>query len=198
MKLLIAVLALVLALAPCAAQEQVRGRAVPESAPAAQQATATNSAVVEKGVSTATITVPASTEPQEFKIDLKPLIDGLVPYIVAAVGGVITVLGGLLTLWLKQKFNIDVDAKYREAWQQSATNAAGDLIARGAVKIEQATGRLVIENKDMATVINTVIARVPDAVKHFGLTPDDIRTTVIAKVPQVLTGATPAAPVGKV
>jgi len=71
-----------------------------------------------------------------------PLIDGLLPYIIAAVGGLISVVGTVVAVWLKQKFNIEIEAKDREAWQQSATNAAGALIARGAVKIEEGTGKI--------------------------------------------------------
>lgn len=185
-----------LAISPALSAEQVKGAKAPESA-ATRQATTNNAAVVEKGVTGTTITVPPSSEPQEFHIDVKPLIDGLMPYIVSTVGGIIVILGGLLTAWLKQKFNIEIEAKQREAWQQTATNAAGDLIARGAVSIEQMTGRVTIHNQAMAEVINRAAERVPDAIKALGLTPEQMAQTITAKVPQVLTGATPPAPTGK-
>jgi hypothetical protein len=191
----IAVVSLALILSPAFGAEQVTG--TPASTPNAQRAQQTNSAVVEKNISSTTITVPASTEPQEFHIDVKPLIDGLLPYIISALGGVIVILGGLLTAWLKQKFNIDIEAKQREAWQQTATNAAGALIAKGAVSIEQQTGKITIHSEAMADVINTASERVPEAIRALGITPEQMAQTITAKVPQVLTGSTPAAAVGK-
>lgn len=194
-RFLIAAVAASLAFAP-ALGEQVKPQPVP-STPAAAQATATGSAVVDKGLTGTTITVPASSEPQEFHVDLKPLIDGLLPYIIAAVGGLITVIGSVVALWLKQKFNIEIEAKDREAFQQSAMNAAGALIARGAVAVEESTGKMVISSGELAKVANTVSERVPDAIKRLGITPDQVQSLVMAKLPQVLTGATPGATVGK-
>lgn len=184
---------LALSIGPALAAEQVQGNSVPTASPQGQAATASNKAVVEKNIAgtTATITVPASSEPQEFHIDIKPLIDGLLPYIVSTIGGIIVLIGGLLTVWLKQKFNIDIDQKHRDAWQQSAQNAAGALLARGAVKIEE-SGKISVQSEAMASVVNTVMERVPDAIKHFGFTPNDIQNLIVAKIPQVVTGSVPA------
>lgn len=195
-RIMVAALVSALACAPALSAEQVQGNAVSQSSPQGQAATATNKAVVEKNISgtTATITVPPSTEAQEFHVDIKPLIDGLLPYIIAAVGGLISVIGTVVAVWLKQKFNIEIEAKDREAWQQSATNAAGALIARGAVKVEEGTGKIVITNADLAHVASIVAERVPDAIRRLGVTPEQVQSMIIAKVPQVLTGATPAAP----
>lgn len=184
--------ALALSVGASYAQERVKGVVAPAEAPATQAAQSTNSAVVSKGLTTATVTVPASSEPQTFEIPTKEIIDALLPYIIAAIGGIITVMGGVVTAWLKRKWNIDIDQKHRDAWQQAAQNAAGALLARGAVSIQQG-GRVTVDNAEMAKVINTVIGRVPDAIKHFGFEPDDVQNLIVAKIPQVMTGSVPAA-----
>ncbi len=185
-----------LACAPAFA-EQVRGNAISHDAPAAQQAQRNNAAVIDKGLTSTTITVPASATPQEFHVDIKPLIDGLLPYIISTMGGIIVILGGLATAWLKQHFNIEIQSKDRDAFQSAATNAAGALIARGAVSMEQAAGKISINSAAMAQVIDTVSQRVPDAINRLGVTPDQIQSLIIAKVPQVL-GAGSASPIAKV
>ncbi len=184
--------ALAFSIVPAIGEENVKGVTAPAAAPAAQSATANNAAVVNHGLTTATVTVPPSTEAQTYEIPTKQFIDALMPYIVSAVGGLITVLGTLLTVWLKQKWNIDVDQAHRDAWQQSAQNAAGALLARGAVKIED-SGKITVQSEAMANAVNTVMARVPGAIAHFGFTPNDIQNLIVAKIPQVVTGSVPAA-----
>lgn len=181
---------LILALnaAPSIAAEQVKPQASPPAAAATAQSS--NSAVVSKGLTTATVTVPASDKPQTFEIPVKELIDALLPYIVALIGTIITGLGGLITWWFKKKFNIDIDQSHRNAWQQSAQNAAGALLAKGAVAIAP-DGKVTVKSEEMAKVVNIVIARVPDAIKHFGFTPEDVQHLIEAKIPQVITGSVP-------
>lgn len=194
MKLLASLAVLAFLAVPAVAAETVKGTTAPPAAADTQTSAATNSAVVNKSISgtTATVTVPASSEPQQYQIDIKPLIDGLLPYIVSALGGIIVLIGGLITTWLKRKWNIDIDQAHRNAWQQAAQNAAGALIAKGAVKIE-GNGTVSVKSAEMAQVINTVAQRVPEAIAHFGFTPDDIQHLIVAKIPQVISGSVPAA-----
>lgn len=183
---------LAFSVAPGFALDQVKGQAAPAASPAAQSATASGSAVVDHGLTTATVTVPPSAEAQTYEIPTKQIIDALLPYIVSAVGGIIAVLGSIVTVWLKQRWNIDVDQSNRNAWQQAAQNAAGALLAKGAVQIEE-SGKVTVRNAEMANVINMVVARVPGAIKHFGFTPEDIQSLIMAKIPQVMAGSVPAA-----
>lgn len=191
-RLMIAAVVFAVACAPAISAEQVKGQVAPAEAPATQAAQSSNNAVVNKSLTTATVTVPASSEPQTFEIPTREIMDALLPYITAAVGGVITVLGGLIAAWLKQRWNIDIDQKHRDAWQQAAQNAAGALLARGAVSVEQ-SGKVSVNSEAMANVVNTVLSRVPGAIKHFGFEPDDVRNLIVAKIPQVMTGSVPAA-----
>lgn len=192
MKLLASLAVLAFLAVPAVAAETVKGTTAPPAAADTQTSAATNSAVVNKSISgtTATVTVPASSEPQQYQIDLKPFIDGLLPYIVSAVGSIIVILGGLITTWLKQKWNIDIDQAHRDAWQQAAQNAAGALIAKGAVQIGD-DGKVAVKSADMAQVINTMATRVPAAIAHFGFTTDEIQHLIIAKIPQVMSGSVP-------
>ena len=187
---LIVTAALVLSIGAANAAENVKGIVSPAASSATQSATSTNSAVVNQGLTTATVTVPPSAVATTYEIPTKQFIDAVMPYIVSAVGGIITVLGLLITTWLKQRWNIDIDQAHRDAWQQSAQNAAGALLAQGAVKIED-SGKITVQNAAMAGVINAVMARVPDAIAHFGFTPQDIQNLIIAKIPQVISGSVP-------
>ena len=176
--------------AASAGVDNVKGVTAPAAAPAAQSATETDAAVVSHGLTTATVTVPPSTEAKTYEIPTKAFIDAIMPYIVSAVGGIISVIGVLLATWLKQKWNIDIDQNHRDAWQQSAQNAAGSLLARGAVKIED-SGAITVKSEAMANAVNTVMQRVPQAIAHFGFTPNDIQNLIVAKIPQVISGAVP-------
>lgn len=76
-------------------------------------------------------------------------------------------------LWLvgtvKAKFNIEIDARHRDALQAALTNAAGLVINRaggmaGALALPT-QNPLIIEGVDY------VVKSVPDALDHFGITP---------------------------
>jgi hypothetical protein len=79
-----------------------------------------------------------------------------------------------VVLWLattmKSKLNIDIEAKHREALQAALTNAAGLVINRagGMASALALPGRnpLIIEGVDY------VVKSAPDALKHFGITPE--------------------------
>lgn len=77
-------------------------------------------------------------------------------------------------LWLvgtvKAKFNIEIEARHRDALQAALTNAAGLVINRaggmaGALSLPT-RNPLIVEGVDY------VVKSAPDALKHFGITPE--------------------------
>jgi hypothetical protein len=163
------------------------------AAPVAAQAVKPGTAVVTKSVSggTASVTVPASTEPQTYEIDVKPLIETVRDLLIALVAGFTTVGVPLLFLRLRKKWGVDIDVGEQNKVQSALTNIAAQLIARGAVQVSE-NGRITVQNADLARAANTVIGRVPDAMAHFNLTPEQVQQRIIEKLPQVLN--TPAPP----
>lgn len=77
-----------------------------------------------------------------------------------------TALIGFIAYYVKQKLGIDLTAERRDAFQIATTNAAG----------------LMRNTGDMSKAVEYVADSVPDAVKHFGLTPRSIEEKIEAKV----------------
>lgn len=98
-------------------------------------------------------------------------------------------------LWLvgtvKAKFNIDIDAKHRDALQAALTNAAGLVINRvggvaGAISLPAGS-------VELRRGVDYVVESAPDALKHFGITPEAagqvLAEKLEAKIGVLATGA---------
>lgn len=115
---------------------------------------------------------------------------GLQPYIVAAIGALITAAVGWLIMLANKKLGISIDDSMRRSLQTAATNAAGLVLNQlgnqlSGVKVD-------VKNQLVADAANYVIKAAPDAVAHFGLTPDAIAQKIVALLPQVANTTTPA------
>lgn len=103
----------------------------------------------------------------------RPVIEELAYMVIAA-------LVAWVAAWLRTKFKLEVEANHRAAVQTALQNAAGLLINRagsaaGAVKID--AGSPAINE-----AVTYVLTSVPDALAYFGVTPDEIRKKVEAKL----------------
>lgn len=71
---------------------------------------------------------------------------------------------------MKAKLNIDIEARHREALQAALTNAAGLVINRAggmaSALILPSRNPMILEGVDY------VVKSAPDALKHFGITPE--------------------------
>jgi hypothetical protein len=115
---------------------------------------------------------------------------GLQPYIVAAIGALITAAVGWLIMVANKKLGISIDDSMRSSLQTAATNAAGLVLNQlgnqlSGVKVD-------VKNQLVADAVNYVIKAAPDAVAHFGLTPDVIAQKIVALLPQVANTTTSA------
>jgi len=113
-------------------------------------------------------------------VDALPIYKILEPYLVTLVSVFASALVGWVAIVIKNKFGLDIDAHMRETIQTAATNAAGALVAKmegplGNVSID-VRSRLVKDGVDM------VIAKVPDAINHFKLSPEDLAAIIQAKL----------------
>lgn len=108
------------------------------------------------------------------------------PYLLAVVSVVATAIVGWLAELLRRKFHLDIEASHREALQTALTNGAGLLITRlgGAI----AGRKLDLKSVVLAEAVNYVLQSVPDAVRHFGVTPEAIAEKIEAKLSQMNAG----------
>ena len=113
----------------------------------------------------------------------------LMPYVASAIGAVISFLVGWVLVLLKSKLGISIDDSMRDSLQTAATNAAGLLLNKLG---NQLPGTIDVKNQFVADAVNYVLKAAPDAINHFGLTPDAIAQKIIALLPQVANTTTTA------
>jgi hypothetical protein len=115
---------------------------------------------------------------------------GVLPYIVAAIGAVITFLVGWVLNLLKTKLGVSIDDSMRASLQTAATNAAGLVLNQLGNQLSGT--KIDVGNQFVADAVNYVLKAAPDAVAHFGLTPDAIAQKILALLPQVANTTTTA------
>ena len=113
-------------------------------------------------------------------VAVAPVYKLLEPYLVMIVGIVVTTAPGWIGVLLKSKLGFDLDANMQKTIQDAAMNAAGSVIAR----MEGQLGNVAIDVRSplVKQGVDLLIAKVPDAIAHFGLTPDELAKIVQGKI----------------
>lgn len=109
--------------------------------------------------------------------------NGLVPYIVAALGALISAAVGWLVYLVNRKLGLSIDDSLRDSLQTAAANAAGLVV--GGLGNRLAGVTLDVRSALVADAVNYVLKAAPDAVAHFGLTPDAVAQKILALLPRV-------------
>lgn len=134
-----------------------------------------------------TITAVAQTVAPVTTISLNELIAPWLQYLVGLVAVLIGALVTWITTMIKQRTGLDIEAHHREAFQTALTNGAGLVIQRGG---ELAAGvNIDVKNPAIRDAILYVNQAAPDAIAHFGITPNMIAEKLNAKL-GVVTGPT--------
>lgn len=127
-----------------------------------------------------------------FLAQLKPFVDTLIT-------GVLSAVVGWVLFIVKSKLNISIDDSMRDAFLTWARNQAASLVADGYVKVSGL--QVKVESGPLAVAANTIFKLVPDAAKHFGITPELAAQKIVDMIPHVPTVAAVAAaqtaPAGK-
>lgn len=117
----------------------------------------------------------------------QPFANWLQPYIDAIVNALILAAMG----WVAQRYHAitgrDLDQKHRDALTAFAQRQASSLIADGMVAVTQ--GKITVPNAALATAANQAQVFIPNAMKHFGITPDEVANRVVDEIPRVAAGA---------
>jgi hypothetical protein len=106
---------------------------------------------------------------------LQEIINGIVTALIAA-------LVGWVAIVVKNKFNIDIEAKHREALTAFLQRQASSLVAMGAVKLDGV--KVEVQNAALADAANKALSAIPDALKFFGITPASIQQRIVDMLPK--------------
>jgi hypothetical protein len=98
--------------------------------------------------------------------------------VTAAIAGLV----GWVLVVVKSKFNVDIEAQYRDALTAFLQRQASSLIADGAVKLSGVN--VTVQNDALAAAANTALAAIPDVMKFFGLTPDKLQAMIVDMLPK--------------
>lgn len=122
-------------------------------------------------------------------VELLPVYKLLEPYLLMLFSVLVSALLGWVAIVIKNKFGLDIDAHMRDTIQTAATNAAGSLVA----KLEGPIGNASIDVRSQLVKdgVDMVIAKVPDAISHFKLSPEDVAALIQAKL-GIMQNAAPA------
>jgi hypothetical protein len=113
--------------------------------------------------------------------------------VVGAAAILITAVIGYVANLIRQKTGIDIETAHREALQQALTNAIGLVINKFGTEIGDKV--INVGSPVLRDAISYVNRAVPDAVKHFGLTPEQLAEKLAAKLGLAAVTATEANPV---
>jgi hypothetical protein len=126
----------------------------------------------------------AQTEPGTTVVTAEPWVATFLPFITTLTTGLIGLLTIFLGYYLKAKYDIDWEKENRDAFQTSATNAAGLFIQR--VGAEAAMATIDVHDPRLKEFIDYVGKGAPKAIEQWGITPERVAKTILAKVAQVL------------
>lgn len=110
------------------------------------------------------------------------LSGGLQDLVTGTVTALIAALVGWLAVVAKNKFNIDIQAQYRDTLTAFLQRQASSLIADGAVKLSGV--KVEVSNEALAAAANTALHAIPDVLKYFGLTPEKIQAMIVDMLPK--------------
>jgi hypothetical protein len=108
----------------------------------------------------------------------------LEPYVDSAVQGLIVIFFG----WFgKSAIGKMLDQSARDALETFAKNSASSLLADGMVEMRGKT--VTVDSKALAMAADAANARIPDALKRFGITPQLVADKIVDAIPQTPAGA---------
>lgn len=133
----------------------------------------------------------AATAPASSNVDLGGIFGAWRPYLLDLFGVAAAAVVGLICELVRRKLNLSISAEHRDALQRALTNAAGLALNSLGNKLDGKT--VNVKSPEVAQAVNYVAKAAPDALAHFGLTPQALEEKIVAKIPQVAN--TTAAPV---
>lgn len=106
----------------------------------------------------------------------------LQPYVDALVNAAIAALVGWVLYIVKDKFNVDIEARHREALTAFLQRQASSLVADGAVKLQGI--KVEVKSEALALAADQALKAIPQALNFFGLTPARVRAMIVDMIPK--------------
>lgn len=104
------------------------------------------------------------------------------PYVNAAIEAGIAGLISWVLLKVKDKFHVDIEAQNRAALTEFLQRQASALIAAGEVKLNGV--KVEVKNEALLGAANAAISAIPDTMKFFNLTPEQVKNRIVDLIPQ--------------
>lgn len=128
----------------------------------------------------------------EQAVTVGPIYGLVEPYIRALADVVITGLIGWGAVLIKSWTGIQIEARHREALHSALMTGVTKALARLGVRAEGLT--VDLRSQVLAEAVEWAEAAVPDAIAHFGMTPDRVAALATAKLGQLIAAAPPPPP----
>lgn len=116
-------------------------------------------------------------EPTNLVVDLSPVLQ----LTIELLGAVVLALAGWAVTKFGKKLGLENDAKIRQYLDEAIKNG----VAFAEQKLKEQAGKIDevdVKNAKVAEAANYVIKAVPDAIKHFGVTPEKLADLVTARL----------------
>lgn len=117
------------------------------------------------------------------EISLWGLVDPIRPLLTELLSILIAALVGFLTVKLNKWLGLNIEAKHREALQLALKNGA--LAGLSKVQSMSANSTIDVKSEIIAQALVYASKSAPDAIAHFGLTPQRLREMIEAKLPAI-------------
>lgn len=135
-----------------------------------------------------------ATSADGVQVTFKPLIEALLPYIVTALGGIITALATLIVAKINKSTNMKINDQNVSTVIRAFQTEAGAMAAGAADNLGKKV--FTIKSPEVAAAIVSAEKRIPDAIqalKNNGASPEDLQKIMVGEIGKLQ--ATSAAPV---
>jgi hypothetical protein len=124
--------------------------------------------------------LPALVLAQDTDINVGQLLSPWVEALMSALLVLVTAIIGWIAAAIQRRTGIEIEAKHREALQTALTNAAGLVLNKVKSSLSDVT--IDVRHPAIKDAILYINGAVPDAIKNFGLSPDDLAEKLLAKI----------------
>lgn len=120
---------------------------------------------------------------QDTTVSAEPWVAILLPFVLTVTTALIGAGTTFGIAYLNARWNIQIDAENRAAFQTAVTNAAGLLIQKAGSKA--AAAAIDVGSPMLKDAIRYVEKGAPAALARQGITPEHVAKAILAKIPQI-------------
>jgi hypothetical protein len=145
----------------------------------------------------ATIVAPVGStsaipQPDGTVVFLRPLIDGLMPFIISALGAGIAGLGYMINAQLKRRGDAEISAANIDRIRKAAESMAGVWFAKQAPGVANLS--VDVKSAGIASMANYVATSLKEEADSVGLTPDRVANMIVGEIGKLQAAASAVPP----